>query len=240
MRISNKYIKVTLFVASLFLLFSLTGCMPSKIQQRIDETEKENADIKEKNQEEVQRLEDQELSDEQKKILSSLPKNTAEEALFKNDLDLRKELDIEVPNEQSSFKQPEEFAQYISYLFFAYHKGEMKPEEFLNKVHPHLHENYLNMLPNERDNQIEAFNALQKFFADQLSSPISSYSITNLDFQERAGEAMFYRKYELSNKENIYYVTILKIENDVWKLFDDSPAPPYTITPNIEEKFNNN
>lgn len=218
--------------------FILSACMPSKIQEEISETEKKNAEMKEiekeknKSEEEIT-PENVELSKEQLKILENLEKKEPTEALFENDLDIRKELNIQIPESRSSYEDPEELSQYISYLFFAYHKGEIKPEAFLDKVLPHSHKDFLDILPGNRNNQIETFKILQETGISLLQSPIESYVITDLQFQDRVGEAMFYRKYSQQNGQEIYYITLLKKEDNIWKLADDSPAPPYEVEPFI-------
>lgn len=235
-------------------MFSLMGCTSSKIQERIDEVEETNKQNTEQsskkdkigkegdtdNKHEDNSIEDDEpveLSEEQKDALAKAQQNTTEEALFKNDLDIRKELKLDIPNEKNAFTDPNEFAQYVSYLFFAYHTGQMKAEDFYLKMKPHLHEGFIELLPNEEENRVLAFKSIQELFIKHLTSPIATYTITDLKFQERYGEAMFYRKYETKRNDRIYYVTTFKKEGDVWKLFDDNPAPPYIVE--TEEIINN-
>jgi Na+-transporting methylmalonyl-CoA/oxaloacetate decarboxylase gamma subunit len=220
-------IMILLFVITLFL----SACMPSKFQEEIEETEKKNSEVKKEKEKEEVTPENVELSKEQKEALDELEDKSNEEALFENDLDIRKELNIQVPEKRSSYENPEELSQYISYLFFAYHKGEMKPETFVDELLPHAHEEFLKLLPTNQKNQIETFTVLQETNLKALPSPIASYVITDIQYQERAGEAMFYRKYVLQNIEEIYYITTIKKEDNVWKLFDDSPAPPYEVAP---------
>lgn len=210
----------------------LSACLPSKIQEKIEETEEENTkvDKKDKHQDEEITIDNVKLSDEQLKILEN-QKNDPKEAVFENDLDLRKELAIKIPNKQKSFDNPEEFSQYISYLFFAYHSGKMKPEEFTQEILPYAHKSFLDMLPESKENQIETFKQIQKLYLGQLRSPIESYIITDIEHQERVGEAVFYRKYTQKNGEVLYSITVIKKEDNSWKLIDDSPAPPYTVEP---------
>ncbi|WP_028393944.1 hypothetical protein [Bacillus cihuensis] len=214
---------------SVLALILLTGCSSSVFEAKIKETEIKNQKvIEEKSHNQVETPSNNEsISDKQKEVLEKLDENTKEDALFKNDLDLRRELNIKVPEHKEGYKDPNEFSQYISYLFFAYHSGKMSAEEFTNLIIPQSHENFINMLPREKGNQIESFSVLQAQFKKVIAAPIKNYSLTELEKQDRFQEASFYRKYELENGEFIYYITVIKEKNGIWKLYDDSPAPPY-------------
>ncbi|WP_035400754.1 hypothetical protein [Bacillus sp. NRRL B-14911] len=230
------------FLVCICLLHStlyLTACMSSHIEEEIQKTETEKSASHDQAKEKESSQDKVELSPEQKKSLEALENKDLEESLFENDLDLRKELDKNVPDAKPAFTDPEEFSQYISYVFFAYYKGDMKPEEFANQFLKYAHPEYIEQLPNNRENQIETFKVLQETYLDQLHSSIKDYVITDIDYQGRVGEAAFYRKFILENGEEMYSITILKQQEDkTWRLLEDSPAPPYEVAPLMEKQQN--
>ena len=206
--------------------------MPSKVEEEIKKTEKENEITETKKEQEKELPEGKEITKEQEEVLEDIEEVTPEEAVKENDLSVRQELKIKVPADKKSFDNAEEFSQYVSSLFYLYHTGNINGEVFYKKLYPHFHENFINMLPSTKEEQIETFVLLQEAFINQLSKPIVSYALTDLEVRERVNEAGFYRKYELENQEVIYYQTIIQEVDGKWLLFDDSPAPPYLITPN--------
>lgn len=190
-----------------------------------------NKNLNEPKQEKSKDIQDEfyKLSDEQLEVLKKMNK-TVEEALFENDLELRKELSISVPEKKESYTDAKEFSQYISYLLFAFHKGEIDAATFYDEISPYLHEDFLKDLPESRENKIKTFDTIQKLYREQLSAEIEKYTITNLNKESRFGETYFYRKYTLKNGEEVYSITELKRDKKgAWKLLDDSPAPPYQV-----------
>jgi hypothetical protein len=219
---------------SLGSLLLLTGCMSSEIEKEIIKTEQSSTSGETGNDD--MSSNSVELSDEQKQALENLDKKSNEEALFENDLDIRKEIEIDIPEQKDSFNDPTELSQYISYLFFAFYKGEMQPEQFLDQLLLHAHTEYLDQLPKKRQLQIDTLQLIQNEYREKLRSEFKNFIITELQYQERVDEAFFYRKYVLENSEEIYSVTTLKKEGDSWKLFDDSPSTPYVSIDFIREK----
>ncbi|MFD5853586.1 hypothetical protein ACFWGC_25980 [Cytobacillus pseudoceanisediminis] len=201
--------------------------MSSKIEEEVAKTGQKNLPIATDNTEEVT-VENVEISKEQKDILENMDKTT-EEAVLENELNSKKEIPIIVPKNKSEFKDPDEFSQYISSIFFSFYKGDLSPEDLLDHLIRNGHPDYLAQLPKERKNQIATLEFLQQKYTEQLKSPIVSYAITDLQYQQRAGEAVFYRKYILENQKEIYSISILKKKGDTWLLFDDGPSAPYVI-----------
>lgn len=227
-----------IFTAYIGISIILTGCLPSKIENEINETQKTNAQsapLTGKKTSNDLNTENIKLSEEQQNALNKLEEKEPKEALFENDLEIRKELDLHVPGKKASFQDPIEFSQYISYLFFAYYAGQIKPKDFNAEISSYAHEEFLNLLPKKEEAKIETFKQLQKMYIGQLRSPIKSYVITEPEYQERAGEAVFYRKFILKNGEEIYSVTVIKKEGDKWTLLDDSPSPPYEVQQPFEK-----
>lgn len=203
--------------------FFLTGCMSSSVQEAIEDTKQKNAHFEKGETEEIT-PEKIELSGDQKEILNSMVPKDPLKALYENELDVREEINLQIPENKNSFENPEEFSQYVSNLLFQFHKGEINPETFTELISPHVHENFLT--PGQEE-QISSFKAIQDTFKEHLPSPIVTYKLTDLEHQERVREAAFYRKYFLKNGEELYFITVIKQVNNAWKLFDDSLSPPY-------------
>ncbi|AQQ55340.1 hypothetical protein [Planococcus lenghuensis] len=212
----------------------LTGCLPKPIAEEVEKAEQENEQLVEQQEDTETDPEDVELSEEQKEVLTETEAVTPEEAAGKLS-ETKEEVAIKLLAQQDTFDSSEKLAQYVSHLFFLYHKGDLGADKFYDRIRPHLHENFLSMLPDGEELQRETFENLQAVFRQHLKEPIESYQLTSSTYSERAGEAMFYRKYELANDQQpIYYQTVLIQEGSQWLLFDDSPAPPVEITPVIE------
>jgi len=190
-----------LILSACFSLILISGC-ESKFTERAKEAEQKRIENKKEEPKELT-PETVELSEEQQKALDNLEKKEAEEALFENDLDIRKELKKDVPPQKESYENPEELSQFLGYLFYAYHTKKMNHEDYYKTLLPHMHTQYLSMLPKEEKNRISSFKSLQNLFIEQLPALINDYVITELQYQDRSGEATFYRKYELSNKKII-------------------------------------
>jgi len=208
--------------------------MPSKVQEKIEENEEINKVIQEEFEKDID-IEDMEpsdveLSDEQKEALKGLKDNTATDALSHNELEVRTEQKVEPPIERTVYKDANELSSYISYLFYEYHTNQLKPEEFYKKLMPHVHEDFKELLPIEKEEQIITFEVLQEQFLVNLPSPIVDYKVTNVAIDKRYKEATFYRMYEMKNQVNIYYMTYIKqTEDGQWLMTDDRPAPPYKV-----------
>lgn len=228
---------VSIFGSIFGSLLILTSCMSSTIDEEIKQSKKNSINAKnETNQEEIT-PDNVKLPEEQQKALDELEKKSAEEALYENDLDTRKELDSNVPEKKKFFTNAEEFSQYISHLFFTYDKGDVPAEAYLDELLVYAHPDYLENFPNNRENQLLNLKNIKKQITDKLRAPIESYVITELNYEEKIDEATFYRKYILENKEELYFVTVLKQEGDSWKLYDDSPSTPYVSIEFLKEKI---
>lgn len=216
----------------------LAGCLPDKIEEEIEQVETENQKnqkVEEQNEENLA-PENVELSEEQKEALEETEEITSEEAV--NELvDQQESIDVKMPAAKDAFATEQEFSQYVANLFFLYHTEDLKADAFYERIRPHLHDNFLGMLPAEESARLEAFEMLQHTFNQYLSSPIESYELTETVLLERLDEATFYRKYLTEDKEPIYYQTVIRKVNDQWLLFDDSPSPPYEIDPSITNSF---
>ncbi|MEK5071655.1 hypothetical protein [Sporosarcina sp. FSL K6-1508] len=232
------------------LLFGLTAamvttsaCMPSKIQEKIEETEKINVITKEESSElilpENTVPEDIKISEEEKEVLDKLEKITPEKALAENNLEIRSELNIQLPKKRSIYKDENEFSQFISNLFFKYHTKQIVAADFYKEISPHFDEKFKSLLPESEKEQLRTFEILQEQFLIHLPSPIINYKITNIEIDARTKEGTFYRVYELQNKTKIYYMTFVKPSAEgQWLLLDDKPAPPYKIQ-DAQEKLDN-
>lgn len=216
---------------SLGAAVTLSGCMSETIDNKINQISSNQEELTNASNEESTKL-----SEEQTNILANLEPKSNKEALFENDLEIRKELDIVVPEKKDNFQDAEDLSQYISYIFFAFYKGELQSDQFLEVLNSNAHSDYLNHLPTQQDLQIKTLQLAQDKYRENLRAELESYIITDLLYQDRADEAFFYRKYVLENKEEIYSVTTLKKDGDYWKLLDDSPSTPYVSTEYINQK----
>lgn len=231
--------KKTLLVVPICTLF-LSGCLPDNVADEIEKVESENQKSQNATEEEDKKLSPENvlLTKEQLEILKEHENVSSEEAV--NELiEEEPSIKISVPKEKDAFDSEQEFAQYLSNLFFLYHTGQVEPELFYERVKPHLHENFLEMLPKEESDRKETFEILQLTFMQYLPAPIVSYELTEPAYLERVEEATFYRKYVTKDHDPIYYQTVIKKEDGHWQLFDDSPAPPYEINPTITSEFKN-
>lgn len=231
--------KALITIPICFLLVT-SACLPKNVQEEIDKTESENKANQEVTEQEAaeQSPENVSVSPEQKKALTETEDITSEEAV--NELvDPQEAIELQIPEEKSAFTSEQEFSQYIASLFFLYHTGELDAELFYERLRPHLHENFLSMLPEAEADQIETFKILQQTFLQHLPAAITKYELTDTVLLERLGEATFYRKYITEAQEPIYYQTVMREVEGQWLLFDDSPAPPYEIDPHMTESFKN-
>lgn len=208
------------------ILFS--GCLPNSLEKEVEQTEKKNEKIQKelKKEKEQQKPENIKLSKEQEEIIDSLEGdvNSAVDSIEK---DKRKPVAIKVPPKQGFFQNPSELSQYLSAITFQFHRGDITPEAFFNSIKPYLHVSFLGEMPQSNENQILAYETIQEYYTSQLKAPIASYELTNVETNLKGNEASYYRKYVLDNKEELFFITILKKEGDKWLLFDDSPSPAY-------------
>ncbi|MDQ0273510.1 hypothetical protein [Cytobacillus purgationiresistens] len=218
-----------LVIAISLTLHILPGCMSSKVDEKIQEVELENS----KNSV-VKNEETNLINPEQQKAIDNMNSKDAHTALSKNKLDKQQELKSSIPAGKDEYKDPEELSQYLGNLFYLYHSEKIEPKEYLDHILQHAHAEYKEKLPKIYDNQLEAVEILQELYIGQLREPIESYVITELNYQDRVGEATFYRKYTTRDNEEIFSITVIKKDGDVWKLLDDSPAAPYEVSSFME------
>mgnify|MGYP005990406111 CR=1 FL=1 len=219
------------------LLFA-SGCLPSNVQDEIEKVEKENSEKEEnapKSEEDVA-PEDVEISDEQKEVIEDQDAISKEEAVNQL-IEEQKSIEITLPNEKKKFTSEQELSQYMSNLFYLFHKGDLSGEKFYEKAKPHFHEDFLAMLPSSELDRVETFEILQYTFLQYLPAPIESYEITEATTNIRGDEGESVRKYITDDSRFIYYLLTMKKVNDQWFVTDDSPAPPYEIDPATESSF---
>lgn len=209
----------------------LGGCMPSKIQERIDEAETIKEVEKENHVfEDMTEVppEDIEISKEQKEIIDNLETKDVHEAIENNKKEERIELPKKQPTARDAYKDENEFSQFISSLFYEYMTKKIKSDEFYDKISPHFHEDFIALLPDTEEYQRQTFKILQDELNKALTQPIVDYKVTNVDIDPRTKEATFYRVYILKNGEQLYYMTYIKPGKDgQWLLANDKLAPPY-------------
>lgn len=219
------------------LLFT-SGCLPDNVQNDIEKAEKENQQ-KEETQSDLETApEDVEISDEQKEVLDEQKEVSQEEAVQQL-IEEQKSIKIDLPKAKDSFKSEQDLSQYLSNLFFLYHKGDLSADVFYERIKPHLHEEFIALLPESEADQKETFEVLQYTFMQYLAAPMESYELTSATLSSRSDEATSYRKYNTKDSDPIYYQMVMKKEGNRWLLFDDSPAPPYEIDPTITHSFKN-
>lgn len=230
-----KYVAILLSSSLL-----LSACSDSVFEKRAKETEEKNKIAEESKEplvEEQQPYEVEISEDQQKALEDSEIKESALEAVESSNLPERKEIAaLDIPDKKA-FVDLEEFSQYVNASFYRYHTKEIDAETFYKKLSPHFSENFKSMLPEGETEQLITFEVLQKAFNKRLTSPIVDYKITNSEEQKRVDQANVYRKYIQSNGGNIYYETVFVLEEERWKLFDDSPAPPYITADELNKKF---
>lgn len=219
------------------LLFT-SGCLPSNVKDEIEKVEQENIKKEEESSviEEDTDPEDVEISEEQKEAIADQDKVSKEEAV--NELiEEQKAIEINLPEEKSKFTSEQELSQYMANLFFLFHKGDLSGEKFYALAKPHLHEDFLSLLPKEEADRVETFEILQYTFLQYLPAPIESYEITEATTNIRGDEGESTRKYITDDYQFIYYVLAMKNVDGQWLVTDDSPAAPYEINPTTESSF---
>lgn len=217
------------------MLFS-AGCVPDKVQEEIEKTEKENAEKQAGKEDEEVVPEDVEISEEQKEELENHEHVSEEEAVAEL-VEEQESIKIDLPKKKDEFTSHQELSQYVSNLFFLYHKGDLNTNDFYEMLRPNLHNDFLELLPKSEADRKETFEVLQYTFLQYLTAPIESYELTEATTNIRGDEGESYRKYITDDSQFIFYVLRMKKEGDHWLVTDDSPAPPYEIDPSIEKSF---
>lgn len=215
-----------------------SGCLPSNVKDEIEKVEEENVQKEEQNPSKDEDIapEDVKVSDEQKEALNDRDHVSKESAIHEL-IEEQKEIDIKLPEEKSKFTSEHDLSQYMANLFFLFHKGDLSGEKFYELAKPHLHENFLAMLPETEADRIETFEILQYTFLQYLPAPIESYEITEATRNIRGDEGESIRKYITDDYQFIYYKLTMNEVDGQWLITDDGPAPPYEINPIKEESF---
>lgn len=210
-----------------------TGCTPSAIQKQVDDTEEYNRKIETERPAVITEdtpPEEVELTSEQLDVLEEQTNVSIEEAIETNVLDKRENVEIIVPEDKTVFENENEFSQYVSAQFYLFHSQKISAEDFYEKMAIHFHEDFKALLPSTEAHQIRTFEVLQKQFTINLPSPIKGYELTEIKINKRYMEGIFYRVYELENKQKVYYETYIKQnEKGQWLLMDDRTAAPYEV-----------
>ncbi|GEL05541.1 hypothetical protein [Rummeliibacillus stabekisii] len=241
MHFINK--RFTMTGAGVLLSIFLSGCgmMDHTIDKQINKVKGDKKTEKTKEAASANKPEsevnekDITLSQSQKNRLKGAESQTPEEAISKSKKKA-KEVGINLPQNKEEFTDVNEFSQYISHLLFLYHSGEIKGDQFYTVGKKYMSESFLAQLPDTDAERKNTFIELVKLFKEQLRSDIKSYQLTDVELDERAKEASFYRKYTLKNGERVYYQTVMKKENEKWLLLDDSPSESYKAE-NTNKKF---
>ncbi len=237
-------------IASIAILSSsiLTGCTPtnfiekgkkqegnqelnedsnevSKKTEKIDETKIEEA---ESGSEFDGIANEFEMTDTQKESLEKSESKSSDEAAIQNILDERVVVKKNVPAIKESFNSSDEASQFFSYALFMYYSINWDGPTFYKTIKPYLHKEFLDMLPSLEEDRIKMYKSLQRLFKEQLDSTIEEYEMTKLYDGDSEEDKVFFRKYILSNKEEIFYkTTIKKSENGTWQLVNDEPSAGY-------------
>lgn len=181
-----------------------------------------------------------EMSKEQEKLLKEAESQKAEDAVDYNasNLSVKAEISNNIPVEKKQYTDSKEASQYLSYILFQYHAALIDGETFYKKIKPHLADDYKEMLPKTDRDRVIMFETLQGLFSDQLESDIEGYAMTDLGYNGMTKEGTFYRKYTLYNGKTIFYQTLLKNVDGVWKIANDEPSVGYATADTQQPKFN--
>lgn len=203
---------------AIFALLTIVGCSNDKF---VEEGKKTSTQDSEKNEQEI---DEEELQKEQNKIYEQM-KRPMNEVIQDNDLDELSTMDTEVNEELNSYEDPQEFAKRVGKVMYEFENGSITPEEYADFLKIHTGENYAQKeLLEDRDNAIEVLRSLQETYKSNVS--LESYELTTITFNRSEKEGYFYRKIIGESSEYFYITTIVK-EDNVWKMQDDSPSPPY-------------
>lgn len=159
----------------------------------------------------------------------AITKEDAAKMLQQQDMESAKELDLNVPENKEYFDNAEELAQYISYMFFSFYHNDIDAATYLSTLYQHAHSDYLSYFSKDKKNAIEYLQDTKKKYLKSLSSPLKSYVITELQYENNKTIATFYYKTILKDDSEIYTLTTLKKEKGKWKLYDNRPSTPYSV-----------
>ncbi|MDD1505865.1 hypothetical protein PVA17_24430 [Lysinibacillus sp. CNPSo 3705] len=224
----------------------LTGCSPTKFIEK-GTTEKEEAkDIKNDDSNKKQNYDEKaikesksgsefenianeyEMSESQKDALEKSESKNALDAVKHNNLDQRVVVKKNVPSIKSEFKNADEASQFFSYALFMYYSENWDGSTFYKTMKPYLHKEFSDVLPSKDEDRVKMYNSLQELFREQLGNTIEEYEMTKLYDGDSEDERIFFRKYILSNREEIFYkTTIKKNGNEAWQIKNDEPTAGY-------------
>lgn len=236
-------LKLATAVISVTVLMSGCNSMKDVIEKdhntEIAPSSKENE--KENEDESITSSEDDfKLSKEQEKRLEEAESQSPQDAVDYNssNLSVMSEISKNVPVEKEKYTDSKEASQYLSYILFQYHAALIDGETFYNKLKPHLADEFKEMLPKTDKDRVIMFETLQGMFSEQLEADIEEYAMTDLGYNGMTKEGTFYRKYTLYNGETIFYQTLLKNVDGVWKIANDEPSPGYADADSKQPIFN--
>ncbi|WP_193767431.1 hypothetical protein [Lysinibacillus sp. OL1] len=242
--------KGSLFISVAVLSsFIITGCTPTKFiekgtkqdeaKQEINENAKEDSNKEDNiNDKKIEDAEsgsefdsianDYEMTESQKKSLEKSESKSPTEAASQNNLDERVVVKKNVPVIKENFTNADEASQFFSYALFMYYSVNWDGPTFYKTIKPYLHKEFLDMLPSIEEDRIKMYKSLQRLFTEQLENTIEDYEMTKLYDGDSEEEKVFFRKYTLSNKVEIFYrTTMKKISNGSWQLTNDEPTAGY-------------
>ncbi|MFJ8519420.1 hypothetical protein [Lysinibacillus xylanilyticus] len=241
--------KKWLLLSSIVILSSsvyLSGCSPTKFIEKGTNEKEESKDIKKDESNKKQKYDEKaiqesksgsdfenianeyDMSESQKKALEKSESKGASDAIKHNNLDQRVVVKNNVPVIKSDFKNADEASQFFSYALFMYYSENWDGTIFYNKIKPYLHKEFLDILPSKEEDRVKMYDSLQKLFREQLGTTIEEYEMTKLYDGDTDDEKIFFRKYILSNREEIFYkTTIKKNGNGAWQIKNDEPTAGY-------------
>lgn len=199
-------------------------------KEKVDTTEEDTA---------ITSKDNYEMNNEQKKLLKEAESQKAEDAVDYNssNLSVKTELSKNVPVERKQYTDSSEASQYLSYILFQYHAAIIDGQTFYKKIKPHLADDFIEMMPKTDRDRIMMFETLQGLFSEQLESDIEEYAMTDFGYNGMTKEGTFYRKYTLYNGKTIYYQTLLKNVDGVWKIANDEPSVGYATADTKQPEF---
>ncbi|QAS54796.1 hypothetical protein [Halobacillus litoralis] len=202
----------------IFAFLTLVGCSNDKFVEESKKT------LTPDSEEIEQEMDEEELQKERDKIYEEM-KRPMDEVIKDNDLDELATMDTEVNEELNSYEDPQEFAKRVGKVMYEFEDGSITPKEYADFLKAHTGEHYSQKsLLEEKKNAIEVLRTLQDAYTSNVAP--ESYDLTTITYNRSEKEGYFYRKINGENSEYYYITTIIK-EDNVWKLQDDSPSPPY-------------
>ncbi len=235
-----------LFISSIALLSSvllLSGCSPTKFIEKGTKEQEENYE-EEKSKDEAtdektikesesgtdfeNAANDYSMTDDQKEALKKSESKDSFEAAKHNNLDERVVVKKNVPIVKDVFTDAEEASQFYSYALFMYYSLNWDGTTFYNTIKQYLHNDFIDMLPSKDEDRVRMYESLQRIFTEQLDSKIEEYEMTKLYDGDSEDEKVFFRKYILTNREEVFYKTTIKrVGNEAWQLTNDEPTAGY-------------